>query len=63
MMDDNDIKFLVGMEERMSRALATAALALHQRMQTLEAAAVELRIAIERLMDHVEDTPQRRSRD
>jgi hypothetical protein len=62
-MDDRELNYFVGMEERMAKALATAALALHQRMQSLEAAAIELRVAIERLMDHVENTAERRRRD
>ncbi|HEX8827633.1 MAG TPA: hypothetical protein VF778_05930 [Xanthobacteraceae bacterium] len=55
-MDDETRQYLAEMEKRIMHVFSNGAYALHERMMTLENAAVQLREQIERLVDHVEDT-------
>lgn len=62
-MDDETRQALMQMEDRLMRVFSNGAYALHERMASLEAAALSLREQIERLVDHVEDTAITQSRD
>lgn len=55
-MDEETQRYLIAMEDRMSRNFAQGALALHERMASLEAAANRLVQVIQQVLDHVEDT-------
>ena len=61
-MDEATRQALAAMEDRLLRTFSNGAYALHERMASLEAAALSLREQIERLVDHVEDTATPRSR-
>ena len=61
-MDDETRQALIAMEDRLMRVFSNGAYALHERMASLEAAAIALRSEIKRLVDHVEDSPITRSR-
>ena len=61
-MDNETRQALAQMEDRILRTLSNAAYALHERMASLETAALQLREQIERLVDHVEDPTERRTR-
>lgn len=62
MTDPELQEYLAEMEKRILRSFANGAYALHERMMSLEHAAVQLRDQIQRLVDHVEDTTETRGR-